>query len=61
MKGIQRRIDKLGRVVIPMELRKELCVEFNSKVVITLSGDEIIKPLDSLCALCGERIGGWKK
>ena len=42
MKGIEREIDRLGRVVIPIEFRKKLGIEFNSKVLISLSNGEII-------------------
>ena len=57
MKGIEREIDNVGRVVIPMEFRKELGVRFNSKVLIFLSNDEIIiKSKISRCALCGEKV-----
>lgn len=61
MKGIEREIDDVGRVVIPMEFRKELGVEFNSKVIISLSDDTvIIKAKSTLCALCGRKIENEK-
>ena len=34
---IEREIDDVGRVVIPMEYRKNLGIEFNSKVLISSS------------------------
>jgi AbrB family looped-hinge helix DNA binding protein len=37
-----KRIDKLGRVVIPGFLRKELGIELNEYVDIKRNGDEII-------------------
>ena len=40
MSGIEREIDDVGRVVIPMEFRKALGVEFNSKVLISLLPDK---------------------
>ena len=62
MKGIEREIDPVGRVVIPMEFRKELGVEFNSKVLISLSdGEIVIRAKDTVCALCGEKIDAAKK
>ena len=57
MKGIEREIDRLGRVVIPIEFRKKLGIEFNSKVLISLSnGEIIITAQKSHCALCGKEI-----
>lgn len=58
MKGIEREIDRVGRVVIPMEFRKELGIEFNSKVVISMmDGEIVIRARNGKCALCGEAIG----
>ena len=62
MNGIEREIDHNGRVVIPMEFRKELGVVSNSKVLIFLSGGEIvIRAKNDLCALCGKKIDSAKK
>ena len=61
MKGIEKEIDRVGRVVIPMEFRKELGFKFNSKVFVSLSnGEIIIRAQNLLCALCGKRIDGEK-
>ena len=57
MMGIEREIDRLGRVVIPIEFRKKLGIEFNSKVLISLSNGEItITAQKNHCALCGKEI-----
>ena len=57
MKGIEREIDRLGRVVIPIEFRKKLGIAFNSKVLISLSnGEIIITAQKSHCALRGKEI-----
>ena len=62
MKGIEREIDHVGRVVIPMEYRKELGVEFNSKVLISLlDGEIVIRAQNTVCALCGEKIESDKR
>jgi AbrB family looped-hinge helix DNA binding protein len=43
--GIVRKIDDLGRVVIPAEMRRSLGVEEGDQLEITLSGDHIeIRP-----------------
>lgn len=52
--GIVRRVDDLGRIVIPMELRRSLGIKVKDPLSITVESDRIIleKPRD-LCALCG--------
>lgn len=40
--GIVRDIDKLGRVVIPMEIRRRLKISDGNHIEITLEGDNII-------------------
>jgi len=54
--GIVRRVDELGRIVIPKELRRVYGIEPNDPVEIFTSGDEIIlrkyQPVGG-CSLCG--------
>ena len=53
MNGIEREIDSLGRVVIPIEYRRKIGVMENSKVIISLSGETIhISAAQRCCALC---------
>lgn len=40
--GIVRRIDDLGRVVIPKEIRRNLGIEDFAPMVICVKGDKII-------------------
>lgn len=40
--GMVRRVDSLGRIVIPKEIRKVLKIKENEQVEINVSGDEII-------------------
>ena len=62
MGGIEREVDKLGRVVIPIEIRRKLGIEFNSKVSVFLDGEIIlISAVKSQCALCGNKIDGKRK
>lgn len=42
MKGIIRKIDALGRIVIPKEMRKALNLKTNSPLTIELDDDKII-------------------
>jgi transcriptional pleiotropic regulator of transition state genes len=40
--GMVRRMDELGRIVIPMELRKTLGIEKNDPLEIFVDGNKII-------------------
>ena len=53
--GIVRRVDDLGRIVIPMELRRTLGIKVKDPIAIFVEGDNIIltKHKDA-CAICGE-------
>lgn len=52
--GIVRRVDDLGRIVIPMELRRTLGIKVKDPIAIFVEGERIIltKHKDS-CAICG--------
>ena len=52
--GIVRRVDDLGRIVIPMELRRTLGIKVKDPMAIFVEGERIIltKHKDS-CAICG--------
>jgi len=52
--GIVRRVDDLGRIVIPMELRRTLGIKVKDPMAIFVEGDRIIltKHKDA-CAICG--------
>jgi transcriptional pleiotropic regulator of transition state genes len=52
--GIVRRIDDLGRIVLPMELRRTLGIHVKDPLSISVDGERIIlqKHKDS-CAICG--------
>ncbi len=53
--GIVRKIDNLGRIVLPSELRKKLNIEIKDAVEIYVSGDSIIlKKYFPACVFCGE-------
>ena len=54
MNGIERQIDKLGRIVLPISYRRQLNLEENSTVTISLINDSIIiTSQDQRCAICG--------
>lgn len=53
--GIVRKVDELGRIVLPSELRKSLGIDVKDSLEIYTSGDSVIlkKYLPS-CVFCGE-------
>ena len=52
--GIVRRVDELGRIVIPMELRRTLGINVKDPIAIYTEGDRIIlEKFKDSCALCG--------
>ncbi|WP_336992218.1 AbrB/MazE/SpoVT family DNA-binding domain-containing protein [Bacillus toyonensis] len=55
--GVTRKVDELGRVVIPKELRNTLDIKEKSPLEIFIEGEDIIlqkyQP-DGVCALTGE-------
>ena len=54
MSGIEKEIDVLGRIVIPMSYRKKLGLKQNDKVILSLIDNQIIiSASDSKCLLCG--------
>ena len=53
--GIVRRVDELGRVVLPIELRRNLDIEIRSPLEIYVDGDLIIlRKYEPACIFCGE-------
>ena len=52
--GIVRRIDDLGRVVLPIEIRKTLALESKDAVEIFVNEDTIVlKKYEPSCIFCG--------
>ena len=53
--GIVRRIDRLGRVVLPMELRKTLGWEIKDPLEVFVEGETVIlRKCGPYCVFCGE-------
>lgn len=53
--GIVRKIDELGRIVLPMELRRTLNLNIKDSIEIYVEGDSIIlKKYEPCCIFCGE-------
>lgn len=52
--GIVRKVDELGRVVIPIELRRTLGIEVKDSLEIYVDGEKIIlKKYEPACIFCG--------
>ena len=56
--GIVRKIDELGRIVIPKEMRRVLDIQSSDPVEIELEGNKIIvTKYTSSCIYCGRESG----
>lgn len=52
--GIVRKVDELGRIVIPMELRNKLGIQEKDPLEIFVDGSSIIlKKYNPNCIFCG--------
>lgn len=52
--GITRKVDELGRIVIPMELRNKLAISEKDSLEIFVDGSSIIlKKYNDTCTFCG--------
>lgn len=52
--GIVRKVDELGRVVLPIELRRTLDIHVKDSLEIYVDGDSIIlKKYEPACIFCG--------
>lgn len=61
--GIVRKVDELGRVVIPMELRRTLGINEKDGLEIMVEGESIIlRKYEPACIFCGcaDEIGNFK-
>ena len=53
-KGIVRPVDPLGRVVIPVELRRTLGIKTDDSLEVFVDGDYImLKKYEPACIFCG--------
>ncbi|MBR3705038.1 MAG: AbrB/MazE/SpoVT family DNA-binding domain-containing protein [Oscillospiraceae bacterium] len=52
--SIVRKIDKLGRIVLPVELRKTLGITENDDIEIAVDGRSIVlRKHEDVCIFCG--------
>ena len=61
--GIARKIDDLGRIVIPAETRRLFNIHEGDQLGISVEGDAIvIRKLEATCTFCGstDDVGSFK-
>jgi len=52
--GIVRRVDELGRVVLPIELRRTLHIADRDEIEIYVEGERIVlRKYEPSCTFCG--------
>ncbi len=52
--GIVRKVDDLGRIVLPIELRRNLGIEIKDPLEIFVDGEYImLKKYEPACVFCG--------
>ena len=53
--GVVRRVDELGRIVLPVELRRTLDIAEKDALEIYVDGEQIVlKKYEPACVFCGE-------
>ncbi len=56
--GIVRRVDELGRIVMPVELRRSLNIEIKDPMEILVEGNTIcLRKYEIKCVFCENEIG----
>jgi transcriptional pleiotropic regulator of transition state genes len=56
--GIVRKIDELGRIVLPIELRRTMNLNERDPVEIFLEGESIVlRKYEAACVFCGDTHG----
>ena len=52
--GIVRKVDELGRIVLPIELRRTLDIDVKDALEIYVDGNQtILKKYEPACVFCG--------
>lgn len=56
--GIIRKVDELGRIVLPIELRRTLDIAERDPLEICIDGDRIVlQKVENNCVFCGSTSG----
>ena len=55
--GIIRKVDELGRVVLPVEMRRTLGIEERDPLEISLEGEMVVlRKVQNACVFCGGKL-----
>ena len=57
--GIVRKVDELGRVVLPIELRRTLNIDIKDSLEIYVESDSIVLPTSSEMTIQNGEFLGW--
>lgn len=53
--GVVRKVDELGRIVLPIELRRNLGIDIKDSLEIFVEGENVVlKKYQPCCIFCGE-------
>lgn len=53
--GVVRKVDQLGRIVLPKELRKTMDIKEEDSLEIFVEGEQVIlKKYEPACIFCGD-------
>ncbi|MDO5142300.1 MAG: AbrB/MazE/SpoVT family DNA-binding domain-containing protein [Eubacteriales bacterium] len=53
--GIVRKVDELGRIVLPIELRRTMHIDVKDSLEIFVEGDQIVlRKYQPSCIFCGD-------
>lgn len=56
--GVARKVDQLGRVVLPVEMRKAMRIEVGDLVMMSADGNHIrLEKVEQRCIFCGGNDG----
>ncbi|MET0831816.1 MAG: AbrB/MazE/SpoVT family DNA-binding domain-containing protein [Acidimicrobiia bacterium] len=56
--GMVRRIDDLGRVVIPAEMRRQFAIHEGDELAISVdAGNIMLRKVEAVCVFCGATEG----
>ena len=56
--GIIRKVDELGRIVLPIEIRRTLDIAERDELEIFMDGDQIVlQKFEPSCVFCGSSRG----
>lgn len=56
--GIVRKVDDLGRIVLPIELRRSMDIEVHDELEIYIEENQVVlRKYEPTCVFCGSGLG----